>query len=123
LPRQEQFALDKQQKLPQICRGCRYLFICNGACPKDRFLSAPDGQPGLNYLCEGYKMFFGHIDPYMKAMAAELQAGRPAAGVMHQLRARQQRAREEAASAGLVRRNDPCPCGSGRKFKSCCMRA
>lgn len=119
-PRQEAFGLDKQRKLPETCRQCRYLFICNGACPKDRFLRTPDGQPGLNYLCEGYRMFFEHIDPYMQAMAAEVRAGRPAAGVMHQLRARQQQAREEAA--GPVRRNDPCPCGSGRKYKHCCMR-
>ena len=121
-PRQEQFALDKEQKLPEVCRQCPYLFICNGACPKDRFLAAPDGRPGLNYLCRGYKMFFEHIDPCMKAMAAEVQAGRPAAAVMHQLRAEQQRAREDALAAGPVRRNDPCPCGSGRKFKNCCMK-
>ena len=122
-PRQEQFALDKEQTLPEVCRRCGYLFICNGACPKDRFLSTSDGRPGLNYLCEGYKMFFEHIDPYMKAMATEVQAGRPAAGVMHRLRAQRARAREEALGAGPVRRNDPCPCGSGRKFKSCCMRS
>jgi len=121
-PRQEQFGLDKEQRLPETCRQCRYLFACHGACPKDRFVAAPHGQPGLNYLCPGYKMFFEYVDPYMKAMAAEVRAGRPAAGVMHQLRARQQRAREEAVAAGLVRRNDPCPCGSGRQFNDCCMR-
>ena len=121
-PRQEQFGLDKEQRLPETCRQCRHLFACHGACPKDRFVAPPDDRPGLHYLCQGYKMFFEYVDPYMKAMAAEVRAGRPAAGVMHQLRARQQRACEEAVAAGLVRRNDPCPCGSGRKFKSCCMR-
>jgi len=121
-PRQEQFGLDKEAGLPEVCRRCRYLFFCNGACPKDRFVHAADGQPGLNYLCEGYKMFCEHVDPHMKAMAEELAAGRPAANVMHRLRAEGQRAREEAAAAGPVRRNAPCPCGSGRKFKSCCMR-
>lgn len=120
--RQEQFGLDKEHKLPEYCRRCRCLFICNGACPKDRFLRTPDGQPGLNYLCEGYKAFFEHIDPHMKAMAAELKAGRPAANVMHRLRDQKQRARQEATAAGPVRRNDPCPCGSGKKFKNCCMR-
>lgn len=121
--RQEQFGLDKEQKLAEPCRSCRHLFVCNGACPKDRLPTAPDGRPGLNYLCRGYKMFFVHVEPYMEAMAAELHDGRPAAGVMHRLRAQRQRAREEAAEAGPVRRNDRCPCGSGRKFKSCCMRA
>jgi len=121
-PRQEQFAVDKEAKLPELCRRCPYLFICNGACPKDRFVRTEDGQPGLNYLCEGYRMFFEHVDPYMKAMAGELAAGRPATTVMHRLRAEQHRVREEAAAAGPVRRNAPCPCGSGRKFKHCCMR-
>lgn len=120
--RQEQFGRDKEAKLPRQCRCCAYLFICNGACPKDRFVCTPEGEPGLNYLCEGYKMFFEHVDPTMKAMAAELQAGRPAANVMHRLRAEQQRVREAAVAEGPVRRNDPCPCGSGRKFKNCCMR-
>jgi uncharacterized protein len=121
-PRQEQFGLDKEHKLPDVCRRCPHLFVCNGACPKDRFLSGADGRPGLNYLCEGYKMFFGHIDPLMQAMAAEVHAGRPAAGVMHRLRARRQRTREQATAAGPIRRNEPCPCGSGRKYKQCCMR-
>lgn len=120
--RQEQFALDKEAGLPEQCRRCPRLFVCNGGCPKDRFLRTAAGQPGLNYLCEGYKMFFEHVDPYMQAMAAELQAGRPAANVMHRLRAREQRAREEALAAGSIRRNAPCPCGSGKKYKSCCLR-
>lgn len=121
-PGQQQFGVDKEAKLPDDCRRCEFLFVCNGACPKDRFVCTPEGRPGLNYLCEGYQMFFAHVDPVMKAMAAELQAGRPAAAVMQQLRARRQRGREEAIAAGPTRRNDPCPCGSGKKYKSCCMR-
>jgi uncharacterized protein len=122
-PAQEAFGLSKQQRLPEACRGCRYLCCCHGACPKDRFLRAPGGEPGLNYLCAGYKIFFACIDPVLSAMAGELQAGRPAAVVMHRLRAHQQRARQEAAASGhALRRNDPCPCGSGRKFKNCCLR-
>jgi uncharacterized protein len=120
---QEQFALDKEKNLPEVCRRCPYLFVCNGACPKDRFLCTPDGQPGLNYLCGGYKMFFQHVDPYMQVMATELKAGRPAAGVMHKTRARRQRSREEASASGRPRRNAPCPCGSGKKYKNCCMRS
>jgi uncharacterized protein len=123
LPRQEQFGRDKWEKLPGCCRRCDVLFACHGACPKDRFLRSPDGEPGLNYLCEGYRTFFGHVDPYMKFMADELRAGRPAAGIMHRLRAERQRAREEGSGDGRrVRRNDPCPCGSGKKFKNCCMQ-
>jgi uncharacterized protein len=121
--RQERFGGDKHDALPDCCRRCRYLFACHGACPKDRFARGPDGQPGVSYLCAGYRAFFAHVDPTMQAMAAELQAGRPAAEVMYRLRAGQQRVREEAGASSLpVGRNDLCPCGSGRKFKRCCGR-
>ena len=122
-PRQLQFGRDKAERLPGTCRSCEFRFICNGACPKDRFLCTPDGEPGLNYLCAGYKAFFAHVEPYMDQMATELRAGRPAADVMHRLRAQSERAREASAAQGQsIGRNAPCPCGSGRKFKSCCMR-
>ena len=66
-------------------------------------------------------MFFGHVDPTMQMMAKELAAGRPAANVMRHLRARDaKRADVRARNAG---RNEPCPCGSGRKFKRCCGAA
>ncbi len=122
-PRQEQFGRDKSERLPDFCRTCSVRFACNGACPKDRILHTPDGQLGLNYLCAGFKMFFEHIDPCMQFMAVELKAGRPAAGIMRRLRAEEQRAMQEAEAKGRpLRRNDPCPCGSGKKYKSCCMR-
>jgi uncharacterized protein len=65
-----------------MCRECEVRFACNGECPKHRFLKTPDGEPGLNYLCAGYKYFFKHIDPYMRFMANELRAGRPPANIM-----------------------------------------
>lgn len=65
-----------------MCRECDVRFACNGECPKHRFLTTPDGEPGLNYLCAGYKHFFQHIDTYMQFMAAELRARRPPANIM-----------------------------------------
>lgn len=122
-PGQEQFGRDKRDKLPRFCRECGFLFACNGACPKDRFLRAPDGEAGLNYLCEGFRAFFAHVGPSMEFMAGELRAGRPAGGIMRRVRAEKERAREEASGDGRsLRRNSPCPCGSGKKFKHCCMR-
>lgn len=121
--RQFQFGRHKLESLPQFCRECSVRFACNGACPKDRFLHTPNGEFGLNFLCAGLKMFFEHVDPCMRFMADELKAGRPAAGIMRRLRAEKQRAWQEAEAAGQpLRRNDPCPCGSGKKYKSCCMR-
>lgn len=81
-PQQVRFGNDKRDSLPAMCRECDVRFACNGECPKHRFLQTPDGEPGLNYLCAGYKHFFHHIDPYMKFMAAELSAGRPPANIM-----------------------------------------
>jgi uncharacterized protein len=56
--------------------------MCNGGCPKNRFIKTPDGEAGLNYLCRGHKLFFSHIDQPMKMMAALLRMGRPPADVM-----------------------------------------
>jgi uncharacterized protein len=79
---QRSFGLDKRDSLPRYCRECDVRFACNGECPKHRFISTPDGEPGLNYLCAGYKLFFKHVDPYMKFMAGELRHNRPPANVM-----------------------------------------
>jgi uncharacterized protein len=79
------FGLAKRDTLPRYCRECEVRFICNGGCPKNRVRTTRDGEPGLNWLCEGYRMFFSHIDPAMRFMAGELRAGRPPANVMHRL--------------------------------------
>jgi len=105
-----------------ICNlDCDVRFACHGECPKNRFCEAPqspqggvgietpDGEPGLNYLCAGFKHFFHHADFPMKLMAGLIRPGREAKEVMPVL--------EQAFTD--VSRNDPCPCGSGRKFKQC----
>ena len=79
---QKKFGLDKLNSLPAMCRQCDVRFACNGECPKHRFTRTPDGEPGLNYLCASYKLFFHHIDPFMRFMASELRAGRPPANIM-----------------------------------------
>lgn len=81
--RQLKFGRDKRASLPSQCRECRYLFACNGECPKNRFAFTSQGEPGLNYLCEGYYRFFDHVAPYMDFMKKELLAGRPPANVMN----------------------------------------
>lgn len=119
--KQRQFGLDKRDSLPQYCRQCDVRFACNGECPKHRFLKTPDGEWGLNYLCAGYKKFFHHVDPYMKTMAALLHAGRAPAEIMSILLRKET---EQAAlkSKSAPGRNEPCPCGSGKKYKACCLR-
>ncbi len=88
-PRQIAFGQNKRNALPRQCRECKYLFACHGECPKNRFLRTADGEPGLNYLCTGYRKFFEYVAPYMDFMKAELAEERPPANVMQWLRERE----------------------------------
>lgn len=67
-PCQKEFGMAKSLTLPHYCRQCPVLNMCNGECPKNRFIETPDGEPGLNYLCEGYKAFFMHIRPFVETV-------------------------------------------------------
>jgi serine-type anaerobic sulfatase-maturating enzyme len=80
-PQQTAFGNAKLDTLPAYCRGCDVRFACNGGCPKDRFLTTPDGEPGLHYLCAGYQRFFRHITEPMQVMAELLRRGADATGV------------------------------------------
>lgn len=115
--KQRTFGRDKRDTLPKYCQECEVRFACNGECPKNRFILTPDGEPGLNYLCAGYKAFFNHIDRPMRIMAELLRRGRYADEVMNIL-AEEEKAKLTSAYKE-AQRNDPCPCGSGRKFKRC----
>jgi uncharacterized protein len=92
---QRRFGAFKRDSLPRYCRECKVRFACNGECPKHRFTRTPDGESGLNYLCAGYKMFFSHIDPYMKFMAEELRRNGAPANVMEWTRLRDLRLQAE----------------------------
>ena len=108
-PQQRQFGLDKRETLPQYCLDCDVRFACHGGCPKDRFIETPDGEPGLNYLCAGFKAFFHHLDGPMRTMGELLSQGRAPSEIVGLY---------EAADARRGR-NDPCTCGSGKKWKRC----
>jgi serine-type anaerobic sulfatase-maturating enzyme len=114
--KQRKFGNNKRDLLPRYCRECDVRSICNGECPKNRFVETPDGEPGLNYLCSGYKAFFEHADKPMRIMADLIRRGRPAEGVMGILETEEKNLKAKFDKAG---RNDPCPCGSGLKFKKC----
>ena len=80
--KQRRFGQDKKDRLPRYCKECKVLFACNGECPKNRFITTPEGESGLNYLCAGYKMFFSHVEPQMKIMANLIRQGRCAEEIM-----------------------------------------
>lgn len=100
--KQETFGLTKLSSLPRYCRECEVQPMCHGECPKNRFLKAPDGEEGLNYLCAGYKRFFSHCLPFVSQVAAQWK-------------------KQNLEQKNMIGRNDPCPCGSGIKYKKCCL--
>ena len=79
---QIEFGEHKLKSLTEFCRKCNVRFACHGGCPKNRFKKAPDGEPGLNYLCLAYKTFFNHIDRPMKTMVRLFKQHRPPADIM-----------------------------------------
>ncbi len=109
---QKDFGRAKLNTLPQYCMDCEVRSMCNGECPKNRFVKTPDGEPGLNYLCKGYRKFFNHCRPFVNAVAAAWQ---------YQRRSESIAPVSNQAITGKVSRNSPCGCGSGKKYKRCCL--
>lgn len=79
---QRQFSCIKHATLPKQCKECEWEFACHGECPKNRFVNDRYGNPGLNYLCSGYRHFYEHVAPYMDFMKKEFMNQRPPANVM-----------------------------------------
>lgn len=101
--RQFQFGQDKLTTLPRYCQQCEVRFACHGECPKHRFTDTPDGEPGLNYLCAGYKTFFTHIDNPLKMMVNLLCQGKDATEIMPKLAAKD-RAKNKPVGFGKLAR-------------------
>lgn len=108
-PQQRQFGEAKRDTLTGQCRECEVRPLCNGGCPKDRFVESRDGEAGHNYLCEGLYRFFTHTRPAMQHMAKLVSLGRAPADVMELI------ASEDKRRGPYT----PCPCGSGRKLRFC----
>jgi uncharacterized protein len=125
---QYKFGDDKRDTLPGYCRQCEVRYACNGDCPKHRFAVTPDGEPGLSYLCPSYKAFFTHTMPYFDAMAQAIAGRRAPAEIMSLVLEADMRTAAELEARKLqtkwktAGRNSPCPCGSGKKFKHCCLK-
>ena len=108
-PKQRRFGQDKLDTLTAQCRRCEVRPLCNGGCPKDRFAGSRDGEAGHNYLCPGLELFFKHTQAAMRTMAHLLQRGRAPSDVMAIVALEDER-------RGPYQ---PCPCGSGKKFRFC----
>ena len=84
--KQQAFSRLKHTSLPRQCKECDIEFACHGECPKNRFEKDKYGEPGLNYLCQGYYQYYTHVAPYMDFMKRELLAQRPPANIMNVLK-------------------------------------
>lgn len=84
--KQQAFSRLKHTSLPRQCKECDMEFACHGECPKNRFEKDKYGEPGLNYLCQGYYQYYTHVAPYMDFMKRELLAQRPPANIMNALK-------------------------------------
>lgn len=113
-PQQDAFGRAKRDSLPEYCRSCDVRRYCHGECPKNRFTVSPDGEPGLNYLCSGYRSYFRNVTPWLEWIGRRLAQGLGPTDIMSEM------ARLDSALFGARGRNEPCPCGSGAKFKRCC---
>jgi len=123
--KQKNFGEKKRGCLPAQCKACEFLPACNGGCPKDRF-NVDEGAanaaneaavPPINFLCAGLKKFFTHSKPILNEMTRMANTGQTPAAIMAANRARFM---EKWKGIG---RNDPCPCGSGKKAKMCCWNS
>ncbi len=106
-PRQEEFGRIKSD-LPVRCLECRWLSLCRGGCTKDRLRDPRDGR--LNHFCTALEMFFGYADGEMRRIVSKWRKKQEALDLTRQ------------SQEGPIGRNDPCPCGSGLKYKKCCGR-
>ena len=108
LKKQREFG-ERKRKVPETCKSCDYFALCHGGCPKDR---EPDGR---QHLCEGLRSFYAYAVPKFKR-AMYLSANGLESGEISRTILAEERTRLEK-----IGRNQPCPCGSGKKVKHCCL--
>lgn len=111
-PTQKAFGENKWKNLPHFCQTCEVLKFCYGGCPKDRILQTAEGESGLNYLCKGFKRFFTHCQHFVNSLSSVWKSQSPNESNL---------VLEMKGSGRKIGRNDPCPCGSGKKYKRCCL--
>jgi len=90
------------------CKDCLFINMCNGDCQKFRFSRTLSSQ-SLSILCKGWKRFYVNTLPRFKIIANEIKKNKEFSSPI-QIKAKK------------IGRNSPCPCGSGKKYKDCCLR-
>ncbi len=99
-----------KQALSETCSSCPWVRFCHGLCPKDRL---DNRDP---WLCDGLRSFFAYALPHLSDAMRLSALHVPRSEIMRRL------TDQERKTNSAQGRNDPCPCGSGRKYKTCCMK-
>ncbi len=119
-PQAIKFGQDKKALLTPDCKSCEYRFACNGGCPKHRFAISPTGSPRHNYFCSGYKHYFKHIEKTMGQIRGLILNNHPVNDIML-VKSFEDMSAKKLKGEKKLSRNDPCFCGSGKKYKNCCL--
>ncbi len=95
-------------KWNKICDSCLYINYCHGDCQKFRIGSFSSSKT-LSILCQGWKKLYTYILPRFKGIANQVR-------IDHKIKS------PIPVKLNKIGRNEPCPCGSGKKYKNCCLR-
>lgn len=101
--------LKMKPSLPEACKSCQWLHLCHGGCPRNRTWHKTEAAVDVDYFCQSYKQIYSYTHNKMQRLGNSIRQDRFLYGV---------KAFNKGALPG---RNDPCPCGSGRKYKLCCI--
>ncbi len=101
-----------KSKWAGACDNCEFLEICSADCLKNRLPQSQNNPRTLSWHCKGWKIFYSHSLRKFKKLAEQIKRERVVES---------QRVQGNTSLSTSVERNAPCPCGSGRKYKKCCL--
>lgn len=101
--------LKMKPTLPEACKTCEWKKLCHGGCPRNRKWSGNFATSEVDYFCSSYKQIYSYGNERMKELGDKLRKE-----MFEQNMARY-------FEGKMPTRNDPCACGSGKKYKSCCL--
>lgn len=90
------------------CNSCPFIDFCHGDCQKFK-VEGLDSSKVLSVLCKGWKKFYARTLPRFEAIANKIR-------VEYNIKSPVQ------VVSNKIGRNEPCPCGSGKKYKLCCLK-
>lgn len=101
--------LKMKPTLPNPCKTCEWKHLCHGGCPRNRKWGVDRSTSEVDYFCSSYKQIYNYANERMKELGNNIRVGLFKENVARYFKGQ------------MPKRNDPCPCGSGKKYKQCCV--